>query len=96
MVQAIFAALLKFVLFLGLPAIALWFVLAFLTAPLAAAMPVYLKLVLTPGWFVVSFFTALLGWKKRFSFWTYFLISLVLSPLVGIMVVIFTNRNAEE
>jgi|TARA_B110000116_G_C16234253_1_gene315055 hypothetical protein len=95
-VQAIFAALLKFLLFLGLPAIALWLVLTLLTAPLAAVMPGYFKVVLTPGWFVISFVTAMLGWNKRLSFWTYFIISLLFSPLVGIIVVVFTNKKTSE
>ena len=94
--HTVLAVLLKFLLFVALPAVALWFVAALVTAPLAGVMPGYLKMVLNPVWFITSFFTALLGWKKRFSFWTYFLIALLLTPLVGLVVVIATDKPSEE
>ncbi|MDP6799049.1 MAG: hypothetical protein QF744_04385 [SAR202 cluster bacterium] len=59
-------------------------------------MPVYFKMVLSPVWFIVSFFVALLGWKKKMSFWVYFLISVLLSPLVGIVVVMVSGKKAIE
>jgi len=90
------ALLLKFLLFLSLPAIGLWFVSTLLAAPVAGYMPVYSKMVLSPVWFIVSFFVALLGWKKKMSFWVYFLISVLLSPLVGFVVVMVSGKKAIE
>jgi hypothetical protein len=63
---------------------------------LVAVVPIYFKMMLTPVWFVTSFFTAMLGWKKRLSFWTYFLISLLMSPLVGIVVVVTSGNKEDE
>ena len=90
------ALLLKFLLFLCLPAIGLWFLSTLLAAPVAGYMPVYFKLVSSPVWFIVSFFVALLGWKKRMSFWVYFMISVLLSPLIGFMVVIVSGKKTTE
>ncbi|HAL46798.1 MAG TPA: hypothetical protein DCP37_03515 [Dehalococcoidia bacterium] len=90
------ALLLKFLLLLCLPAIGLWFLSTLLAAPVAGYMPVYFKMVLSPVWFIVSFFVALLGWKKKMSFWVYFLISVLLSPLVGIVVVMVSGKKAIE
>jgi hypothetical protein len=96
MVRGLLALVWKFIVFLALPAIGLWFVVAFMAAPLVAVVPIYFKMVLTPVWFVTSFFTAMLGWKKRLSFWTYFLISLLMSPLVGIVVVVTSGNKEDE
>ena len=90
------ALVLKFLLFLCLPALGLWFIFTLAAGPLAGLMPVYFKMVMSPSWFVVSFFVALLGWKKKMSFWVYFLISVLLSPLIGLVVVVISKKKAYE
>jgi hypothetical protein len=90
------ATLLKFVFVLGLPAIGLWFLFAVVATPLAAIVPVYVKMLLSPIWFVIGFFVALLGWNRKLGFWVYFLISLLLTPIVGFLVVIMSDKKTHD
>jgi hypothetical protein len=90
------AVLLKFLTYLCIPVLAIWYLFASLAAPFAGFMPVYFKILLSPVWFVTSFFVALLGWKRQLGFWVYFLISLLLSPIVGILVVLVSGKKSRQ
>ena len=87
--------LLKLLLFISLPALGLWFLFVIVATPLTAFMPVYFKMVMSPIWFVMGFFVALFGWNKKMGFWVYFVISLLLSPLVGFIVVMFSDKKVD-
>jgi hypothetical protein len=101
------AILLKFLLFLCLPALGLWYLFSQpalglwylfsqLVVPAASFIPVYFKMLVSPVWFVSGFFVALLGWNKKMGFWVYFLISLLLSPVVGLVVVLIADKKTEQ
>ena len=87
----------KFILFLCLPAVAVWLFLTLAAGPLVGFLPGYLKMmVVSPVWFVLSFFVALMGWKRRLGFWVYFLISLLFTPLVGLAAVLLSGKKARS
>lgn len=87
----------KFIVFLCLPAIGLWLFFAFAARPFVGFLPGYFKMVLaSPLWFILSFFVALMGWKRRLGFWVYFLISLLLTPLVGVVAILLSGKKKAE
>ncbi len=101
------ALLLKFFLVICVPAIGLWFLFALIATPLgflftliatplAVFIPVYFKMLSSPIWFIMGFFVALLGWNRKLGFWGYFLVSLLLSPLVGFVVVFLADKKADS
>lgn len=90
------ALVVKFFLVISFPAIGLWFLFALVSTPLAAFMPVYFKMLSSPVWFIMGFFVALLGWNRKLGFWGYFLVSLLLSPMVGFVVVMLAGKKADN
>lgn len=90
------AVLLKFVVTLCMPVLAIWYLFAALAAPFASFMPAYFKIMLSPVWFVTSFFVAVLGWKRQYGFLVYFVISLLLSPVVGMLVVLVSGKKSKQ
>jgi|GEM_PF-2529465 hypothetical protein len=87
----------KFITFLCLPILGVWLFFAFAAAPFAGFLPGYFRMILaSPLWFILSFFVALMGWKRRMGFWIYFLISLVFTPLVGMAAVLLSGKKKPE
>ncbi|MBW2185760.1 MAG: hypothetical protein JRG71_04920 [Deltaproteobacteria bacterium] len=46
--------------------------------------------------FIASFIVALLGRNRKFGFWGYFFSSLLLSPIIGLLLVIASAEKVKE
>jgi len=44
-------------------------------------------------YFAACFVIAMFGWNRKFGFWGYFFASLLLSPLVGALLVIASDKR---
>ncbi len=47
------------------------------------------------GWAVVSIFVGMIGSDRKYGFWGSFALSFFLSPLIGILIILFTKTEAE-
>lgn len=47
------------------------------------------------GWIVLSFFVGLLGSDRNIGFWGSLFISLLLSPVIGLLVTLFSKTDAD-
>lgn len=45
------------------------------------------------SWIIASFFIGFLGQHRKMGFWGYFFASLLLSPLLGLLLVILSDRR---
>ncbi len=45
-------------------------------------------------YFALSFVVAVAGWNRKMGFWGYLFVSILLSPLVGLMMVLVSGEKA--
>ena len=48
------------------------------------------------GWIILSFILGLVGSNRSTGFWGAFLLSLILSPLIGFIILLFSKDTANE
>lgn len=47
-------------------------------------------------YFALSFVVAVAGWNKKMGFWGYLFVSILLSPLIGLMMVLVSGEKAPK
>ncbi len=52
-------------------------------------MPIYVMLTM----FVLSFLVGLLGINRKWGFWAYFFASLLMTPLIGLLLVLASDKR---
>jgi membrane protein implicated in regulation of membrane protease activity len=48
------------------------------------------------AWFILAFVAGIFGWEKKIGFWGAFLLSLLLSPLIGFIIAILPKNVSKE
>jgi hypothetical protein len=51
-------------------------------------------MLISAGWILISLLIGLMGINRRLGFWVYFLGSIVLSPIVGLLLVFVSGKKA--